>query len=131
MALLPASTLCDVIASSTGDPFWWQMAFWTLVAGEAAALAAATAGFVDYLAIPPERKASQVALRHMVAVGIAVTIFLFRLLIGPRSGGGAPADPTILLILSISGTLILLAGGWLGGTLVYRHGVGLEDRKAL
>ena len=131
MALLPAATACDIIALVTADPFWWSMAFWSLVAGQAAALVAATAGFVDYIAIPPEDPASSVALRHMIVVGTAVVIYLARLIIGPHAAAGVPADPTILLILSLAGALVLLAGGWLGGTLVYRHGIGVDRKQEL
>jgi uncharacterized membrane protein len=38
------------------------------------------------------------------------------------------APDVLALLLSGAGLLVLLATGWLGGQLVYRHGVGVAGR---
>jgi len=44
--------------------------------------------------------------------------------------GAAMAPTTWALSLAFFGAVVLVVGGWLGGTLVYRHGIGCEDDRS-
>jgi len=47
-----------------------------------------------------------------------------------RAKTGAAVTPTAwALALAFVGAAVLVVGGWLGGTLVFRHGVGREDER--
>jgi uncharacterized membrane protein len=87
------------------------------------ALAAAIPGFVDFLAITyPAVK--RLALYHMIINLIAVTFYAINLYL--RLNAASPAG--LPLALSIIAVLLLGVSGWLGGHLVYVHGVGVKLR---
>jgi uncharacterized membrane protein len=85
-------------------------------------LVAMIAGFLDLNALSGEAEA--VGQTHMMVMGLAWTFYLAAL-ITRRHAGAALAEPALLPVaLSVVGFVLLLAGGWLGGQLVYRHGAG-------
>ncbi len=43
--------------------------------------------------------------------------------------GGHPIHPTLPIILSIVGVVGLAIAGWLGGELVFKHGVAVSSRS--
>lgn len=129
IALLATSLLWDGLALWHGDPFWWQMSFWSLVAGLVAAVPAAITGFVDFAALPPDHPAEQPAIWHLSAVGIAVLLYLGSLLVRGSPEPPVGGDLYGALALSGLGLIALLVGGLLGGRLVYRHGVGVASEQ--
>jgi uncharacterized membrane protein len=62
----------------------------------------------------------------LVAVGCFGVDLLLRA--GPAAPPGGLA--TVTLLLDIVGTGILTVGGWYGGDLVFRHGVGASPDRA-
>lgn len=123
MGLLPASLLADVLRLFEVEGAWGPIAYWMIAAGLAAGVAAAVAGVIDLLALRPGHPASRTANAHLVAMGAALTLFLGSLLV--RGRPDAPAGAWAL-VSSAVGAVALLLGGWLGGQLVYRHGVGTD-----
>lgn len=121
MGLWPASVAADLLGWFGVEGAWGAMAYWMLAAGLAAGGAAAVTGLLDLLALPAGHPASRAATAHMAAAGAALTLFLGSLLV--RGGPSEPAGGWALA-LSLAGLAVLLAAGWLGGHLVYRHGVG-------
>jgi len=125
IALWSFSLLCDIIYhSGSHNLFWKGIAFFSILCGIVGALAAAIPGFIDYLAIR-DPQAKRVAMIHMILNLIIVVLFIFNL--GMRFS--APADPDQQLfatILSVVGVLLMAVSGWLGGSLVYIHHVGVE-----
>lgn len=119
VALWPVSLLWDIVGLWRGDPLWWQLSFWCLALGLIAALPAIAAGFMDYTSLPNDHPALGTANAHMLIMASATIAFLVSLLVR-----GGPAATTLAIGFSALGTALLVAGGWLGGTLVYRHGVG-------
>lgn len=127
IALLATSLLWDGLALWQHEPFWWQMSFWSLAAGLAAAVPAVITGFVDFTALPTEHPAEQLAIWHLSVVAVAILLYL-----GSLAVRGSPAPPVEghlygAVALSVLGLIALLVGGLLGGRLVYRHGVGMHD----
>lgn len=127
VALWPASLLWDVVGLWRGDPLWWQLSFWCLALGLIAALPAIAAGFLDYASLPNDHPAMGTANAHLAIMAGATTGFLVSLLLrgGPAVSG--PSPPLLAVGLSAVGAVLLVVGGWLGGTLVYRYGVGRLD----
>ncbi|MNV91239.1 hypothetical protein D3C71_1857170 [compost metagenome] len=75
----------------------------------------------------PEGPAMRVAYWHMGTMLIAGTLFTVRLLL--RLEELHPLEPdTLSLLLDAAGFFCLAVGGWLGGTLVYHHGVGRSGK---
>lgn len=91
------------------------------------ALAAMVAGVFEFTRIPEDGPAMGVALWHMGLAMAALLLYGCSLLLRFDSGEiGAPNSRAIGL--SIAGLLALLVAGWLGGSLVYRHGIGVRPR---
>ena len=93
-----------------------EAAFWALAIGILAMLAAAVAGFADYA--DTDGKARERATLHSTLMLLALVVYLVSL--GLRSGKGpvdAMGGPAPWL--SIAGFLILSAGAYVGGDVVY------------
>jgi uncharacterized membrane protein len=124
VALWPASLLWDVVGLWGGGAIWWQLSLWCLTLGLGVALLAIVSGFLDYAALPRDHPALGTGNAHLLVMTGATILFLVSLLIRAQSTAAHAAVPTLALVCSVLGTVLLVIGGWLGGTLVYRHGVG-------
>jgi uncharacterized membrane protein len=114
----------DVLYRVTGEGGWATASNWLLGAGLVTAALAAIAGLADYMGDDRIRRLGT-ALRHMIANVTVVVIELINLLI--RLGGDDGRVPELGLWLSVAAVLILAYSGWLGGELVYRHRVGVQE----
>lgn len=115
----------DVLALLRSEPVWWRLAYYCLALGLAAAALAAVAGFLDFVKIPNGDPAEKPALWHMVVMLTAATLMLAALLL---HRGTPPARPGWAAAATLAGCALLAWGGWLGGELVFRHGLGVDDR---
>lgn len=100
----------------------WQWATGLLMVGCVTAVVAMLAGMLE-IARVPDGPAMRDAYLHMSAMLLALVLFITRLFVG--ADGFQPAAPSALaLVLDAAGFISLAVGGWLGGRLVYGHGVG-------
>lgn len=128
IGLYITSFVFDLVYLSTGVPFWFRMAYWTILIGLVGNVAAAIPGFLDYLTLPPKTESRQVATYHM-GIGVALAILYFaNLLLRERGGIAENLKPWGVVILNLVGVLLIGLQGWLGGELVYRYGVGVEEK---
>jgi len=124
LGLLATAVIFDVIALATRNGAWSGMAFYLIAAGIIGGLTAAVFGLIDWLAIPSGTRAWAIGLWH--GVGNVVVVVLFAASWFVRRG--TPNAPgTLALSLSFAGGLLALVTGWLGGELVDRLGVGVDD----
>jgi uncharacterized membrane protein len=106
-----------------GAAVWKDVAFYTLGGGIVGALLAAVPGFIDFFSITDAR-AGRVALTHMAANLIALTIFVVSFwLRWIDVVGFLPAG------LSIVALGALAVAGWYGGELVFVHGMGVKPPR--
>ncbi len=118
------ATLGDLASLAWGEQRLWLVSGVLLVAGLVAALAAMAAGLFELRKIADDSPAMQVANRHMYLVGAAWALYALSLFL--RVSGTALVRPDGAAVgLSLLGFLLLLAAGWLGGTLVYGYGIGV------
>jgi uncharacterized membrane protein len=120
------SLVADVIfLRGWGPPVWNDIAFYTMAGGTVAALLAAPFGLLDFLSLrdPDTRR---IGLMHMSLNLVIVAIFAVDLWLRMRSATGAGLP----VALSGVAVLLLLGSGWLGGEMVYVHGVGVEPPEA-
>lgn len=114
------SLVCDIVFFAKGTDIWSILALYSMMGGVIGALLAALPGFFDLYNMPPS-EAKKIGLWHMTInlslVTLYVLNFLWRLNVGPETG------PFVLSILAV---LVLLFSGWLGGEMVYVHGVAVE-----
>jgi uncharacterized membrane protein len=119
LALWLAAVLWDAVGWWRAEPLWEQMSYWCLALGLAAALPTAATGFVELLSLRSDEPALGTATAHMLIMLTATGLFGASWLV--RASGGAPAWA---FALAAVGAAVVLVGGWLGGTLVYRYGLG-------
>jgi uncharacterized membrane protein len=126
IGLLVFSLISDLIYLWRGNPVWENyIAFYTLLAGIIGAAAAAIPGLIDWAALT-DRETVKVANWHARVNIIGLVIFIVSFYLRTTSGakwiGGLPSLP---IILSIVGVIGLAIAGYLGGELVFRHGVAV------
>lgn len=124
LGLLVTGVIFDIIRFATGDGKWSEIAYYMFAAGIIGGLVAAVPGVVDYVAIPAGTRAKRIGLLHGVGNVVVVLLFAWSWLL--RSD--APQEPeSLALILSFAGAALGGVTGWLGGELVDRLGVGVDD----
>lgn len=123
------SLVADVVYLWRGNPVWkdW-IAFYALLAGTIMAAVAAAPGLIDWLSLK-EPKIVKIANWHARLNVIALLVFAGSFYL--RTSAGAPLtgdSHTIPLLLSIFGVVLISISGWLGGELVFKHGVAVETQ---
>src|SRR5690606_5973502 len=88
-------------------------------------LLAAIFGLWDWLSIPSETRAKRVGLWH--GLGNVVVLLLFAVSWWLRRDTPDHEPRTWSFILALAGIALSLLTGWLGGELVYRLRVGVDD----
>ena len=124
LGLLAMSLVFDLLARLAGWTRLHEAAFYMIAAGVISGLAGAVFGFIDFLAIPGGTRAKRIGRLH--GIGNVIVVALFAVSWYLRRGD--PANPEMLAILvaaAAAGLAILTA--WLGGELVDRLGVGVDD----
>jgi uncharacterized membrane protein len=122
LGLLSAGVVFDVIYLVTGNTTWTNVSFWMIAAGIVGGLLAAVFGLIDYLGIPSNTRARRIGMIHgLVNLGVVV-LFIASWLLRRDSPGVPPAAAFALSFIGVAGALL---GGWLGGELVERLGVGV------
>ncbi|MGH7232166.1 MAG: DUF2231 domain-containing protein [Nitrospiraceae bacterium] len=124
IALWIFSLACDVIyMMGWGGAVWNDMAFYSMMGGVLGALLAAIPGYLDYRSLS-EPGVKRIGKWHMI-INLS-TVVLFAINLWLRMG----SEPGVMLPvgLSIIGVAMLGISGWLGGELVYVHGVAVEPR---
>lgn len=124
LGLLTTAVIFDVIYLVTGNSTWTTVSFWMMAAGIVGGLIAAVFGFIDYLNIPNGTRAKRIGMFHGLAnLGVMILFIASWLLRNDQ-----PFSPTTTaMALSFTGTAVSLLGGWLGGELVERLGVGVAS----
>jgi uncharacterized membrane protein len=124
LGLLATAILFDVIALASGNGYWSEIAFWMMAAGVITGLIAAPFGAIDWFAIPTGTRAKRIGAIHGIGNVIVVLLFAGSWLMRRD----APAAPEgLALALSFCGGVLALATGWLGGELVDRLGIGVDE----
>lgn len=123
-----SALVCDVMGRVAGSPAWWRTGAYLALAGIISAVAAAVPGLIDYLyVVPPRSSGKRRATWHMLANLSVVVLFAAAWIL--RGGTATPPD-AVVLALEAGAMVLLSAGGWMGGTLVYRNRIGVEHRYA-
>ena len=124
LGLLATATVFDVIRAATRNPQYGRSAHHMLGAGVVGGLVAAVPGTVDYLAIPRNTRARRIGLWHGLGNVLVTSLFasswLARRNDPENPGAGAIA-------LSLAGSGLALVTGWLGGELVERLAIGVDE----
>jgi len=107
---------------------WWL----ALVAGLIVSAPTAATGLLDWLKITSGTPLWRTATSHFVVMFVATLVFAAATILG-HSGYAEREVETLPLVLTLAGFALLAVGGWLGGSVVYVHGMRVlkeEDRPA-
>ena len=131
IGLLVFSFISDLIFLGSGNPIWRDyIAFYTMLGGIIGAAAAAVPGLIDWATLT-DRAAVKVANWHARVNIITLVIFIADFYLRTTSGAAwIPNMPMLPFILSIVGLIGLTIAGWLGGQLVFAHGVAVEAQAS-
>ena len=130
LALWVFSFIADVLYLWRGNPVWrdW-IAFYTLLGGIIGGAMAAVPGLIDWLSLK-DPEAVKIANWHARLNVIALLIFVASFYLRTTSGAGLIGGSyTIPLALSILGVVLITITGWLGGELVFKHGVAVSPQS--
>ena len=127
LGLLGSAPLWDGLGLAGIAGPWWTIGYWVVAVGLVLAVLAAVAGLVDFLRAV-EGPARATGTWHLFANVAALAAFAIGWLL---RDGPVPAEERRVAILALDavGLLLLGIGGWLGGELVFRHGVGRRTER--
>ena len=129
LALWVTGVVFDIVGMVTGNSNALVVAFYDIGVGIIGALAAAIPGFVDYLTL--EGRAARVGTWHMLLNLGALVLFTMSWLARTRWGAGiVGSESWMATITGLVGLAVLAPSGWLGGALVYEHGMGVAPATA-
>ena len=128
LGLLGTAVIFDIIYLIWKNPTMEIVSYWMIVAGIVGALAAAPFGLIDWLAVPSNTRAKTVGAFHGIGNVIMLLLFVGSWYLRYSAGGINPyIAPTAGLVLSFVGFALAGGTGWLGGELVDRLSVAVDD----
>lgn len=130
IALWVFSLVADVIYLWRGNPVWRDyIAFYALTAGTIGGAMAAVPGFIDWLSLK-DREVVKIANWHARLNVIALLVFGTGLYLRTTSGASLVSGSHMIPIgLSVLGVILITISGWLGGELVFKHGVAVNRQS--
>jgi uncharacterized membrane protein len=125
LGLLATAVVFDILYVVTGNRDLATFSFWAMVAGIVGGLLAAVFGLLDWMAIPKDTRARRIGAIH--GVGNVVVVGLFALSLLTRWRAPAYLPDILPLVFALLGAGLALFTAWLGGELVYRLRVAVDD----
>jgi uncharacterized membrane protein len=125
LGLLAIAVIFDIARLLTGNDLLAAVSFWNIAAGVIGGLLAAVFGLIDWLNVPQGTRAKQIGLMHGGGNVVVVVLFAISWLLRLNAPNYVP--DTLGFVLALLGVLLALVTGWLGGELVDRLGVGVDD----
>ena len=126
--LLATAVIFDIVYLIWGNPTMVTVSYWMIIAGIIGAIIAAPFGLIDWLAIPRNTRAKTVGMIHGLGNVLVLLLFLASWYLRYSEVGPIAYRPsTAALVLSFVGFALAGVTGWLGGELVDRLSVGVDD----
>ena len=125
LGLFIGAVVFDGLYLWRGAATFATVAYWNIAAGILGGLLAAVFGLIDWVAIPAGTRAKRIGLLHGAANVVVVLIFA---VVWWMRGSTPDATPTAsLFLLEVVALALGSVAGWLGGELVDRLAVGVDD----
>ena len=129
LGLLATAVVFDLLQLVTDNDDFSTASHFMIAAGVLSGLLAAVFGAIDYLAIPAGTRARRVGAAHGIGNVAVVALFAGSWLLRMDEPGYVATG--VALVLALAGAALALLTGWLGGELVGRLGVGVDDDAGL
>jgi uncharacterized membrane protein len=124
LGLLATALIFDIIYLLSDHAQWTLVAYYMIGAGIIGGLAAAVPGWLDWFAIPRGTRAKRIGLWHGAGNVLVLALFVVSWVL---RRGNPELPPTGAIVAAFAGVVIALVTAWLGGELVDRLGVGVDD----
>jgi uncharacterized membrane protein len=125
LGLFVTGTIFDLIRIISDNPTFGQVGYWNIAAGLIGAVLAAITGLLDWTAIPAGTRAKRIGLLHGGGNTAVLLLFLISWLVRmDNTDHVAGAGPFVAQIVALA---IGGVAAWLGGELVDRLGVGVDE----
>jgi uncharacterized membrane protein len=124
LGLLATAVVFDIIYLLSNNSQWTVVAYYMIGAGIIGGLAAAATGWLDWFAIPRGTRAKRLGLLHGAGNVVVLALFMLSWIL---RRGHAELPPTGAIVAALLGVILALGTAWLGGELVDRLGVGVDD----
>ncbi len=125
LGLFIAAAVLDGLYYWRGDTMFATISYYNIAGGILGGLLAAVFGLMDWLAIPTGTRAKRIGLLHGAINVIMVMLFAAAWLARTALPDYAPT--TFVLGVELAAITLALVAGWLGGELVDRLGVGVDE----
>jgi uncharacterized membrane protein len=125
LGLFIAAVVFDGLYLWRESPTFAAVAYWNIAAGIVGGLLAAVFGLIDWFAIPNGTRAKRIGLLH--GSGNVVVVLIFAVVWLLRSDSVDYLPTMNLFLLEVVALGLGSVAGWLGGELVDRLGVGVDD----
>lgn len=125
LGLLSTAVIFDVLYLVTDRENFTTAAGHTMAAGIIGGVVAAVFGLIDWLAIPTGTRARRIATLHGIGNAVVLVLFIISWLLRFSHGNWEPGG--VALICGFAGVALASATGWLGGELVERLGIGVDE----
>lgn len=124
LGLLATAVVFDIVYLITDRPGFAVAAAYMIGAGLIGALLAAPFGWIDWFKIPAGTRAKTVGLLHGLGNGVVVVLFAVSWLLRMNNAW----EPTVwALVCSFAAVALAVVTAWMGGELVERLGVGVDE----
>jgi uncharacterized membrane protein len=125
LGLFVMSVIFDALSLARDNVIFGVVAYWNILAGVTGGLLAAVFGLIDWLAIPNGTRAKRIGLLHGGTNVLVVLLFAYSW--WTRSNTVDAMPTTTLFVVQVIALLMGAFAGWLGGELVDRLGVGVDE----
>jgi uncharacterized membrane protein len=125
LGLFIAAVVFDAVYLWRGHGVFATVAYWNIAGGIVGGLLAAVFGLIDWTGIPSGTRARRIGLLHGGVNVVVVVAFAIAWL--TRSSAPDVTPGTGIFLLEVIALGLGSVGGWLGGELVDRLGVGVDD----
>jgi uncharacterized membrane protein len=125
LGLLATAVVFDVIYLITDKPGFIVAAAYAIAAGIVGGLIAAPFGWIDWFKIPANTRAKRIGLVHGLGNIVVVVLFAISWLLRADSVGWEPN--ALALTCSFAAVVLAVGTAWMGGELVERLGIGVDE----
>ena len=125
LGLLATAVVFDIVYLSTDRSGFAVAAAYMIGAGIIGGLVAAPFGWIDWWKIPADTRAKSIGLLHGLSMIVVVVLFLVSWLLRMSADGWEPT--ALALVCSFAAVVVAVGAAWMGGELVERMGVSVDD----
>ena len=125
LGLFIAAVVFDGLYLWRGSAIFATVAYWNIAAGIIGGLLAAVFGLIDWVAIPAGTRAKRIGLLH--GGSNVIVVLIFAAVWWMRGDAPDTTPSTGVFVLELVALGLGATAGWLGGELVDRLAVGVDD----